>query len=119
VGSKLILVVDREPDLASAIRGLVDEEVPAVVRVVESLVDARAFIQSLRPTLVLVAVGPPDALRPEVVRTPGTDGDSGQVPVVGFGAANQRASALAAGYDDYVERPGDLDHLIAVLRRWL
>jgi CheY-like chemotaxis protein len=119
VGSKLILVVDREPDLASAIRGLVDEEVPAVVRAVDSLVDARAFIQSLRPTLVLVAVGLPDALRPEVIRALGTDGETGHMPVVGFGVANQRASALLAGYDDYVERPGDLDQLIAVLRRWL
>ncbi|WP_295386564.1 Hpt domain-containing protein [uncultured Thiodictyon sp.] len=70
-----------------------------------------AQVQSLMPVLDgLAATG---AIRGELGLV--------ELPVIAFTAgvlAEQRAAALAAGVNDFLAKPVDLEELVAVLRRW-
>ena len=75
---------------------------------------------ALRPDLVLVDLGLPDIDGHEVARRlrarPQTQ-DLRLVALTGYGAAEDRARALAAGFDDHLAKPIGLPELEALLAR--
>jgi CheY-like chemotaxis protein len=55
----------------------------------------------------------------EVARRLKADPATRGIPVVALSAGATRADALAAGCDDFVGKPFDVDDLIETVRRWL
>jgi CheY-like chemotaxis protein len=72
-----------------------------------------------QPALVLVDVVMPRLSGFEVAKRLKADPATRAIPVVAISGGATRAEALAAGCDDFVAKPFDIDAFVVTLRRWL
>jgi signal transduction histidine kinase/CheY-like chemotaxis protein len=119
----------------------VDGERPLSVIVVDDMDDARVMLADLlglmgldvreastgeegisqilstHPDLAIVDIGLPDTSGLEVARRLRAEGSRTKlVALTGFGAPEDRERALAAGFDDHLVKPADMNRLTEVIR---
>ena len=113
-----VLVVDDYPDsaeVASMLLTMHGYECRIATTGQEALDQAAAF----EPDIVLLDIGLPDITGYEVART--LRARAGGRPlyiaaVTGWGQPADRAKAFAAGFDNHVTKPADLQKLAAIVR---
>ncbi len=120
-GTPLVLVVDdQEDNLQLAIQALALFGYSHI-----SASDARTALelsQRYSPTLILLDLALPDLSGLEVARRLKQNPQTAAIPIVAVTAlamAGDRERALAAGCDDYLSKPYDLDDLETVVHRCL
>ena len=112
-----ILVVDDDRntrEMLSEILRIYDAE----VKTAESVAVARKLYQAWSPTLLVSDVGMPDEDGYDLIRSIRAL-PSGQttkaIAITGYTRDEDRALALAAGYDIFLSKPVDLDQLINLI----
>jgi CheY-like chemotaxis protein len=118
----LVLVVDDDPVARALLAEVLAVEVGARVVVATDGDDALARIRDERPALVLLDLWMPGMDGPTFCRRVKGDPALARIPVVLVTALpvdEARAAALAAGCDDCLAKPFDLDDLLALVRRHL
>jgi PAS domain S-box-containing protein len=113
-----VLVVDDTPDVASAMAMLL-ELLGYRVEIALSGAEALDKVAEWHPRVALVDIGLPDMDGLELARRlrerfPSTE-DLLLVAVTGFGHDEARARSLAAGFDQHLAKPVDLDTLQGLL----
>jgi len=119
--SPTVLVVDDEPSTHMVIEGALapfDIEVVSV----RSSAEAEAFLRVSPADLILLDVLLEGEDGIEVCRRWRSRSQWEELPIIlvtGLTASSHRSDALAAGADDYVEKPVDIGALHRLVRRWL
>jgi signal transduction histidine kinase/ActR/RegA family two-component response regulator len=114
-----ILVVDDDQDALDLLT-LVLSEAGAMIRTASSAAEALALLRWIRPDVVVSDLAMPDEDGYSLIRNLRAieRGSGRQTPTVALTAyvrVQDRARAVAAGFDMFVEKPVDPDELIAVL----
>ena len=114
-----ILIVDDHPDTAEAI-GMLLDAIGHETKVARTGADGIAAAEMYKPHLVILDIGLPDISGYEVARSiralPCGAGIH-LVAATGWGAAEDRVRALAAGFDQHQLKPLDLGKLQMMLTR--
>jgi DNA-binding response OmpR family regulator len=115
-----VLAVDDEPANLIVIRAMLE---PAGYRLsyAENMDQARRTAQEEQPDLVLLDVMMPGGSGVELCRWWRSQADMSDVPIIlvtALGADGHRRRGLEAGADDYIEKPIDMDGLLARVRSW-
>ncbi|HNR89496.1 MAG TPA: ATP-binding protein [Spirochaetota bacterium] len=119
-GRPLILVIEDDPDNLTTIKALL-----AGHGTVIEATTGRAGLERVRaerPDLVLLDMALPEMNGFEVARAIKDDPDTAALPVIAVTALTMdgdRERALAAGCDDYLPKPIDIDALFVTIRRWV
>jgi CheY-like chemotaxis protein len=110
---RLILVVEDDDAIRALVAEVVAEEPGVHVFSALDGAQALAALQKVRPDVVLLDMGLPGIGGEEVCRRLKADPATAGVPVVGFSAGVNAAAARAAGCDDFVAKPFELEELTA------
>jgi DNA-binding response OmpR family regulator len=116
-----VLAVDDEPANLVVIEAAIEPLGHAVMSAA-SAAEADAVARVRRPDLVLLDVMMPVESGIELCRRWRDDDFFSTVPVVlvtALGAADHRSDGLAAGADDFIEKPLDIDLLADRVNAWL
>jgi CheY-like chemotaxis protein len=112
--SRRILVVDDNYDAASTLAMVLQYE-EFVTSVVGDGAEAIRAVEKLQPEIILLDIGLPEMDGYEVARRvrdlPG-GGDILLIAITGYGQPNDRARALASGFDHHLVKPVDTSQLI-------
>jgi CheY-like chemotaxis protein len=119
VDSRLVVLADDDPEVRDLLTSIVGLELGVLVAEAEDGDEVLRVAARDRPALVLVDVMMPRVGGFEVARRLKADPETRDIPVVAISAGASRAAALAAGCDDFVAKPFDLDSFVEKLRRWL
>jgi signal transduction histidine kinase/two-component SAPR family response regulator len=116
-----VLVVDDEAD-ARTVLGIVLRRYRAEVRLVSSASEALAAIEEFRPDVLLSDIGMPGQDGYELIRQirSRTASEGGQVPAIAltaFARSEDRARALAAGFQMHVSKPVVPHELLDIVAR--
>ena len=116
-----ILVADDEPSARRLLRRILE---PAGYRVVEAATgkDALALAEAERPDLLILDITMPDIDGIDICRRIKSDPTTHLTPVIhitGLTTREQRLRALAAGSDDFVGKPFDIEELLVRVRSLL
>jgi DNA-binding response OmpR family regulator len=115
-----VLVVDDDPANLMVVEAAL---VPSGYTVVTagSAEDARAMMLATQPRMVLLDVMMPGESGTQACRTWRESAQWDHVPIVlltALLASDHRSTGLAAGADDFLEKPIDLDELLRTVARW-
>jgi PAS domain S-box-containing protein len=114
-----ILVVDDMPDVAEALKRLL-ESLGATVLIAEDGARALELVPTLKPTHILLDIGLPDLDGYEVARRL-RDMPDGQaatlIALTGYGLPEDSRRAIDAGFDHHLTKPARIDRLIDLLSR--
>ena len=116
-----ILYVEDHPDSAVLAQRFLASRGITVVMVIDGA-SALERIREERPDLVLMDMQLPGVSGYEVTRQIKEDEELGRIPVIALTAyalKGDREKTLAAGCDDYLSKPVDLDRLADVVQRFL
>jgi DNA-binding response OmpR family regulator len=110
---KKILVVDDEPDILEFLQELLTQEGYAV-----AVAERAEYIDTLRddilPDLILIDVLLSGKDGREIVRRLKRQPETGHIPVIMFSAhPGAEPTVLAAGADDFVAKPFEMDEILA------
>lgn len=114
-----VLIVEDEPDNQEIVRAVVEEMVGARAILAGDGLEAVAMASREKPDLVLLDLMLPRLDGYEVARRLKSDPQTREIPIVAITALarpKDRARALEAGCDDYVDKPFDLDLLERKIR---
>jgi CheY-like chemotaxis protein len=117
---KKIALVEDNPDNQLLMRAILSDQFE--VTAYETGMAALEGLAKDRPDLVLLDISLPEMEGTEVLRRIRADAALGQLPVVALTAhamTGDKEKALAAGCDDFVRKPFELDDLEAVIRGYL
>ena len=119
-GARHVLAVDDEPANLIVIQAVLE---PAGYHLsyAENKDQARHLAQRAQPDLVLLDVMMPGGSGIELCRWWRSQADMSGVPIIlvtALGADEHRTQGLEAGADDYIEKPIDVDELLARVRSW-
>jgi CheY-like chemotaxis protein len=94
----------------------------AVVDLASSVDEALGLYREASPDVVVSDIGMPELDGTDLIRALRTqDGETGRtipaVAVSGYTSEEDRAEALAAGFDEFLARPFDPDHLVWTVAR--
>jgi CheY-like chemotaxis protein len=118
----LVLVVDDDAGARALLAEVLATELGARVVVATDGDSALACIRDERPALVLLDLWMPGMDGPTFYRRVKGDPALARIPVVAVTALpveEGRAAALAAGCDDCLTKPFDIDDLIAIVQRFV
>jgi len=114
----LVFVVDDEPDARDLIRTVLEDQ-GAKVTSFGSAQDALTALKTTRPTVLLCDIGMPKVDGYQLIRTlRAGEFRSERTPAVAltaFARAEDRKSALAAGYQAHLAKPFDVGELILII----
>src|SRR5215210_6751105 len=116
---KVVLLADDEADVRDLLTSIVGAELGVVVAEARDGAEVLRAVERGRPALVLLDVRMSGLDGLAVTRRLKADPATRNVPVVAISAGASRWEALAAGCDDFVGKPFEIDELVAVLTRWL
>src|SRR5687767_7058887 len=116
---KLVVLADDDPEVRDLLTSIVGLELNVTVAEAEDGDEVLRVVTRDRPALVLVDVVMPRLGGLEVAKRLKADLGTRAIPVIAISAGATRAEALAAGCDDFVPKPFDIDELVETLRRWL
>lgn len=114
-----VLIVEDEPDNQEIVRAVVEDMLGYRATLAGDGVDALAKAADDLPSLVLLDLMLPKLDGYEVARRLKKDPRTRDVPIIAITALARpadRAKALAAGCDDYVDKPFDIDILEQKIR---
>jgi CheY-like chemotaxis protein len=115
----LILVVEDDAPIRRIVVALLRDEPGLRVLEARDGTEALETVARVRPDAVLLDMHLPGIGGAEVCRRLKADPATAGVPVVAVSAAYNEAAARAAGCDDFVAKPFDLQDLVDRVRRWL
>ena len=116
---RLLLVVEDDEPIRRLVAAIVLDEPGLHLLEAHDGAEALAAFAKVRPDVVLLDLQLPGVDGLEVCRRLKADPETAGVPVVGFSAGYNEAGARAAGCDDFVAKPFELQDLVARLRCWL
>ena len=108
----LILVVEDDLGVSGLIADLLEAELSVDVAVAADGVVGLALARRLRPDVVLLDVNLPRLSGLALARQLKADPTTLAIPIVAV-TSESRAKTLAAGCDDHLDKPFDLDELVA------
>lgn len=114
-----VLIVEDEPDNQEIVRAVVEDILGYHATLASDGMEAMARLSEELPNLVLLDLMLPKLDGYEVVRRMKSDSRTRNVPVIAITALarpRDRARALEAGCDDFVDKPFDLDALERKIR---
>ena len=117
MAAKLILIVGGDSALAKLVRDVVEPEMNAIVRTVPTAELALAFVQSLRPALILLDEPVPDSSGPALCRRLRGTCPLADVPIIVRGPNPSSDEALSAGANAYLRKPVREEELRRAIRR--
>jgi CheY-like chemotaxis protein len=118
----LILIGEDEPDNQVILQTVVESLVGARAEVAADGRGVLAAVERERPNLILLDLMMPSLDGFEVTRRLKADPSTADIPIVAVSAlarADDRETALAAGCDDFVRKPFELDFLESLIRSYL
>ncbi len=110
-GNVLILVVEDDLTVSDLIASLLEMELSVQVSVAADGVLGLALARWLRPDLVLLDVNLPRLSGLTLARQLKADPATWATPVIAV-TSESRVKTLAAGCDDHLDKPFDLDELV-------
>lgn len=111
----VVLVADDDDAIRALLAAAIGEEPGLHVLTAADGAQALARCEHTRPAIALVDINMPGMGGLEVVERLKAHPLLGDVPVVAMSAGHNRERALAAGADVFVEKPFELEELVAVL----
>jgi CheY-like chemotaxis protein len=114
-----VVLADDDPAVRDVLTSIVGLELSVLVAEAEDGDEVLRVVRSDRPALVVVDVVMPRLGGLEVARELKADPATCAIPVIAISAGASRAQALAAGCDDFIPKPFDLDEFVDTIRRWL
>jgi CheY-like chemotaxis protein len=118
----LVLIAEDEPDNQAILQTVVEALVGARAEVASDGIAVLACVERERPRMILLDLMMPGLDGFEVARKLKADPSTANIPIVAVSALarpDDREAALAAGCDDFVRKPFELDDLEATIRRYL
>lgn len=118
----LVLIVDDDPPTRDLLAQIVADELDARVAVAGDADTARRLTHELRPALILLDMRLPLVSGVDLLRDLRGDPAAVGARIVAVTAIHQaetRAEAEAAGCDDWIDKPFELNEVIERLRRHL
>jgi two-component system, cell cycle response regulator DivK len=118
----LVLIGEDEPDNQVIMQTVVESLVGARAEVAGDGLAVLASVERERPRVILLDLMMPGLDGLEVTRQLKSDPATASIPIVAISALarpDDRESALAAGCDDFVRKPFELDELEALIKGYL
>ena len=118
----LVLIGEDEPDNQIILQTVVEALVGARAEVAGDGLAVLASVLRERPKMILLDLMMPGLDGFQVTRQLKADPETASIPIVAVSAMarpDDREAALAAGCDDFVRKPFELDDLEAVIRTYL
>jgi CheY-like chemotaxis protein len=118
----LVLIGEDEPDNQVILQTVVEALVGVRAEVAGDGLAVLASVERERPRMILLDLMMPGLDGFQVTRQLKADPSTSSIPIVAVSAMarpDDRAAALAAGCDDFVRKPFELDDLEAVIRSYL
>jgi two-component system, cell cycle response regulator DivK len=118
----LVLIGEDEPDNQVILQTVVESLVGVRAEVAGDGLAVLASIQRERPSVILLDLMMPGLDGFQVTRQLKGNPDTATIPIVAVSAMarpDDRETALAAGCDEFVRKPFELDDLEAVIRSYL
>ena len=118
----LVLIGEDEPDNQVILQTVVESLVGVRAVVAGDGLALLASVESERPRMILLDLMMPGLDGFQVTRQLKSDPATASIPIVAVSAMagpDDREAALAAGCDDFVRKPFELDALEAVIRTYL
>jgi two-component system, cell cycle response regulator DivK len=118
----LVLIGEDEPDNQVILQTVVESLVGVRAAVAGDGLAVLALVRQERPGMILLDLMMPGLDGFEVTRRLKGDPATANIPIVAVSAMarpDDREAALAAGCDDFVRKPFELDDLEAVIRQYL
>jgi two-component system, cell cycle response regulator DivK len=118
----LVLIGEDEPDNQVILQTVVESLVGARAAVAGDGLAVLASVERERPRMILLDLMMPGLDGFQVTRQLKANPDTASIPIVAVSAMarpDDREAALAAGCDDFVRKPFELDDLEAVIRGYL
>jgi len=118
----LVLIGEDEPDNQVIMQTVVESLVGARAEVAGDGLAVLASVERERPRVILLDLMMPGLDGLEVTRQLKSDPATASIPIVAISALarpDDRESALAAGCDDFVRKPFELDELEALINGYL
>jgi signal transduction histidine kinase/ActR/RegA family two-component response regulator len=119
MGGVKIVVVDDEPDARSLLRRLL-EDCDAEVHTAETAEEAVALVQSERPHVLISDIGMPGEDGYGLIRrvralSAETGGRTPAVALTAYARAEDRVTAIVAGFQHHLSKPVEPNELIAIV----
>lgn len=121
-GDALVLIAEDEPDNQVILQTVVEALVGARAEVAADGLALLALVARERPGMILLDLMMPGLDGFEVARKLKADPATAGIPIVAVSALarlDDREAALAAGCDDFVRKPFELDELEAKIRTYI
>jgi two-component system cell cycle response regulator DivK len=118
----LVLIGEDEPDNQVILQTVVESLLGVRAQVAGNGLAVLASVERERPQMILLDLMMPGLDGFQVTRHLKADPATASIPIVAISAMarpDDRETALAAGCDDFVRKPFDLDDLEAVIRSHL
>jgi two-component system, cell cycle response regulator DivK len=118
----LVLIGEDEPDNQVILQTVVESLVGARAEVAGDGLSVLACVSRERPRMILLDLMMPGLDGFQVTRKLKADPATASIPIVAVSAMarpDDREAALAAGCDEFVRKPFELDDLEAVIRTYL
>ena len=118
----LVLIGEDEPDNQVIMQTVVEALVGARAEVAGDGLAVLASVERERPRMILLDLMMPGLDGFEVTRQLKADPATASIPIVAISALarpDDREAALAAGCDDFVRKPFELDELEALIKGYL
>ena len=116
--SKVVLVVEDEPDNCEIMRAVVEDLLGYQALLVGDGAAAVEAARTERPNLILMDLMIPVLDGFEAIRLLKSDGGTSRIPVVAITALGRQTDlqkAMESGADDYLSKPFDIDALASVI----
>jgi CheY-like chemotaxis protein len=120
--TSLVLIGEDEPDNQAILQTVVESLVGVRAAVAGDGLAVLASVSRERPTMILLDLMMPGLDGFQVTRKLKSDPRTANIPIVAVSAMarpDDRETALAAGCDEFVRKPFELDDLEAVIRTFL
>jgi DNA-binding response OmpR family regulator len=119
MNAKKILVVDDEPDILEFLQVILEEEGYSV-----ATTEKGEYVEKLHdkglPDLILLDVLLSGRDGREIVKQLKSQEETKSIPVIMFSAhPSAEQTARVAGAEDFLAKPFDIDHLLAVIAKYL
>ena len=113
----VVLVADDDATIRELLAAVLADESGLYAVMAHDGSEALAAVEKVRPQVVLLDIQMPGLTGLEVAQRLRANPAMAGVAIVGFSAAANREAALAAGCDEFIAKPFDLDELVGLLRR--
>ncbi len=116
----IVLVVDDDPEIRGLVEMVLQSEFGVVTVLAEDGQDALDRLGGVQPSMIVTDVRMPRVDGVELVRRLRASPDTERTPILVVAASTSaRDAAMAAGGDDYLDKPFDIDALATKASHYL